>query len=135
MRRTMRDHESFNVEHQHRIEWSKSKDSMQNFNASKMTTRGRASMKSLNEKLKLSQTFLIINSQQSWMQEACTKYKVKNLTFKMMVIESWMWEGSSKSYVVISKTHIHKPTPPPKGTLIIQDGAKWSKTFILISWY
>jgi hypothetical protein len=67
------------------------------------------------------------------MQEACTKYKVKNLTFKMMVIESWMWEGSSKSYVVISKTHIHKPTPPPKGTLIIQDGAKWSKTFILIS--
>jgi hypothetical protein len=38
---------------------------MQNFNASRMTTRGRASMKSLNEKFKLSQNFLTINSQQS----------------------------------------------------------------------
>jgi hypothetical protein len=37
----------------------------QGFNASKMTTKGRASMKSLNEKLKLSQIFFIINSQQS----------------------------------------------------------------------
>jgi len=39
----------------------------ENFNASRMTTRGRTSMKNLNEKLKLSQTFLTINSQQPWM--------------------------------------------------------------------
>jgi hypothetical protein len=36
----------------------------ENFNASRMTT---ISMKNLNEKLKLSQTFLTINSQQPWM--------------------------------------------------------------------
>jgi hypothetical protein len=61
MRRTTKDHENFNIEHQHKARQLKIKDSMQNFNASRMITRGRASMKSLNEKLTLSQTFSIIN--------------------------------------------------------------------------
>jgi hypothetical protein len=47
-------------------------------------------MKNLNEMLKLSQTFLTINSQQSWMQEARTKYKVRNLTFNMNA-SLWWW--------------------------------------------
>jgi hypothetical protein len=53
MKRIMRDHENFNAEHQHRAR-RPMKDSMQNMNASRMMPKGRATMKSLNEKLKLS---------------------------------------------------------------------------------
>jgi hypothetical protein len=62
MKKTMKDHENFNAEHQHKAGQLEIKDSTQNFNASRMTTRCRASRKSLNEKLTLSQTFLAINS-------------------------------------------------------------------------
>jgi hypothetical protein len=40
------------------------KASKQNINASRMMTKGRTSMKSLNEKLELSQFFSTINSRQ-----------------------------------------------------------------------
>jgi hypothetical protein len=48
MRRMTKNHESFNANHQHRIRRLESKDSMQKFNASRMATKGRVSMKSLN---------------------------------------------------------------------------------------